>query len=178
MINKTKIFNSLNEIQKYYDEKSNTYLFKEKDDYIDLVVFNFNLDVKANIDAINIKARVINANDINATNIIADNIIAKDINACDIKTYDINAHYIDAFDIEAYDIKALDIDACDIKAENIVANNIIASDIIACNIYAKDIIYWAVCCAYFNITCNSIKGRRKNAKHFVLDGKLEALENE
>lgn len=29
---------------------------------------------------------------------------------------------------------------------------------------------------YFNIKCNSIKGRRKNAKHFVLDGKIEVLE--
>lgn len=59
-----------------------------------------------------------------------------------------------------------------------VKANIKARDIIARNINAKDIIYWAVCSAYYNITCNSIKGIRHNSKHFVLDGKLEIEENE
>lgn len=106
-----KEFYSLNEIQKYYDEESNTYVFKEKDDYIDLVVFNFYLDIKANIDCWN-------------------------INAMNIKAWGINT----------------------------------------INIIANDISYWAVCYAYNNIKCKSIKGRRKNAKHFVLDGKLEVIE--
>ena len=108
----TKEFNAIEEIQKYYDEKHNTYVFKEDDEYIDLVVFNFDLDVRANIWALDI---------------IAPNIKAKDIDADDIKVCDINA------------------------------NNIIAHDIIAHDIYAKDISYWAVCSAYYNITCNSIK---------------------
>ena len=98
----SKEFNNLEEIQKYYDEESNTYIFKENDEYIDTVVFNFDLNVKANIDAL-----------------------------------DIDAH----------------------------------------NINAKDITYYAVCYAYENITCNSIKGILKNAKHFVLDGKIKVLEN-
>ena len=98
-----KEFNDLKEIQKYYDEKHNTYVFKEDDEYIDLVVFNFDLDVRANI----------------------------------------------------------------------WAQDIIALDIYSNNINAKDITYYAVCYAYFNITCNSIKGILKNAKQFVLDGKLE-----
>ena len=38
--------------------------------------------------------------------------------------------------------------------------------------------YYAVCVAYNNIECKSIKGRRKNSKHFVLDGKLEVKEDE
>ena len=50
----TKEFNSLKEIQKYYDEKSHTYIFKENGEYIDLVVFNFDLNVNANIEALNI----------------------------------------------------------------------------------------------------------------------------
>ena len=168
-----KDFYCLEDIQQYYDERANTYIFKENNVYLDLVVFNFDLDVKANIDANNIKAKdiktweinvyYINANDIDASNIIANDIIAKDINA-----YDINAE----------NIEAKDIDACDIKADSIDANNIIAHDIIAHDIYAKDISYWAVCSAYYNITCNSIKGRRKNAKHFVLDGKLEVIEDD
>ena len=33
----TKEFNSLEEIQKYYDEKSNTYIFKENGAYISLM---------------------------------------------------------------------------------------------------------------------------------------------
>ena len=114
----TKEFNSLKEIQKYYDEKSHTYIFKENGEYIDLVIFNFDLNVNANIEALNISA------------------------------IDINAWIIEAKNIEAWDIKALDIKA-------------------------QDISYYAVCVAYGSIKCKSIKGRRRNAQHLILDGILE-----
>lgn len=127
----TKEFNSLGEIEKYYDEKSNTYIFKEDGYYIDLIVFNSNLNIQANIDA-------------------------KDINALNID--------------------ALNIDACNIDASDIKAMNIEAWDINAWNIEAQDISYYAVCFAYKNIKCKSIIGRRDNARHFVLDGKLEIEE--
>ena len=115
-----KIFNSLEEIKKYYDKETNTYVFKENGEYIDLVVFNFDLDINANIDAMDIKA--------------------KNINVLDIDSTDMNALHINA----------------------------------------NDISYFAVCFAYNNIKCKSIKSksRRINAKHFVLDGKLEVLEND
>ena len=89
-------FNSLEEIQKYYEAETNTYVFRENDRYIDLVKFNFDLNVNANIDAcdiiaLNITANDINANDINARNIDAENIDALDIIACgDINANDIS----------------------------------------------------------------------------------------
>lgn len=141
-------FKSLEDIQKYYDEETNTYAFKENNEYIDVVFFEFNLDVAADIKAHNILACNINANDIDAYN----------INACDINAGDINAHNINACDINACDIYANDINANDINSGNINANNIN---------------YSAVCFAYENIICKSIEGRRKNSRHFVLDGKLE-----
>ena len=95
---KIKEFNNINELQKYYDKETNAYVFKEDEDYIELVIFNFDL---------------------------------------------------------------------------IIQENIYAWDIEACNINAKDINYYAVCYAYENIKCKSIKGRKRNAKHFVLDGKME-----
>ena len=119
----TKEFNNLEEMQKYYVEETNTYVFKEDDRYINLVIFNFDLDVNSNIEA-----------------------------------YDINANNIDVYDIKAGNINALDVDSDNISAININANNIS---------------YYAVCFAYENIKCKSIKGRRKNHKHFVLDGVLE-----
>ena len=165
----SKEFNNLEEIQKYYDEESNTYVFKENEKFIDLIKLNFDLNVEANI----------RARDINAHNIYARNINAWDINAWNIKARYIHINGdINAYDINADNIKAKDIGAYDIKAGSIDANNIIAHDIIAHDIYAKDISYWAVCSVYYNITCKSIKGRSKNAKHFVLDGELEVLENE
>ena len=118
-----KGFNNLQEIEKYYDEKINTYVFKEDDRDIDLVIFNFDLKIDSNIDACNIDAR-----------------------------------NIDTYNINAWDIKAFDINADNINAININAN---------------DISYYAICFAYNNITCKSIKGRRKNHKHFVLDGVLK-----
>lgn len=122
----TKVFNNLEEIQKYYDEKTNTYVFKEDDKYIDLVIFNFNLEINSNIEA-----------------------------------FDINAHDISAFDI---------------KADNIKACNIYSNEISAFDINARNITYRAVCFAYKNIKCKSIKGRRWNHKHFVLDGVLDVEE--
>ena len=49
-----KEFNSLEEIQKYYDKDTNTYVFEENGSYIDLVVLNFYLSIDANIEAFNI----------------------------------------------------------------------------------------------------------------------------
>ena len=56
-----KEFNDLEEIQKYYDKGTNTYVFKENDKYINLIVFDFDLNIKANIDAYDINAYDINA---------------------------------------------------------------------------------------------------------------------
>lgn len=124
----TKEFNSLQEIEKYYDEQTNTYVFTEDGKYIDLVKFNFDLKIDSSINAYNI----------DAYNIMARNINALDINAGDIDAVDINARNIDVY-----------------------------------NIKANNISYYAVCYAYKNIKCKSIKGIRINSKHFVLDGKLE-----
>ena len=148
-----KEFNSLEEIQKYYNKETNTYVFKENGCYIQSIVFNFDLYVEANIDAI-------------------------DIRAFDIETLDIKVRDINARDINARDIVARDISACNIEAGDISANNIDACDINAWNIDACYISYWAVCFAYNSIKCKSIKSERKNNKHFVLDGKLEVEEDE
>src|SRR3990167_8208184 len=75
---------------------------------------------------------------------------------------------IKAGNINAWDIKAGNINAWDIKAGNINAGNINAGDI-----NAEVVSYYAVVFAYKNIKVKSIKGRRENSKHFVLDGKLE-----
>ena len=147
-----KKFNSLKAIKKYYDKNTNTYVFVENEEYIEVVVFDFDLNVEANIDADNIEALDINAWNINACNINADNINVNNINAIDLDAWNINAN-----NIKAGDIITGNISACNIEAGNISANNIL---------------YGAVCFAYDSIKCKSIKGRRKNSKHFVLDGEL------
>ena len=116
-----KEFNNIKEIDKYYNEDTNTYEFVENGERLD-VKFNFNLKTNANI-------------------------YVRDI---------------DASDIDALDINALDIDAWNIDADNIDADNIR---------------YYAVCFAYKNISCKSIKGKRCNSKHFCLDGKIKIKEN-
>ena len=100
-----KEFYNLDEIQKYYDKESNTYIFKEYGTYINLVVFNFDLNVKANINAWNIYAKNINAYNIHAKTIKADDIVAND----DIKAWNIYAKNIKANNIEAWNIYAHDI---------------------------------------------------------------------
>ena len=151
-------FNSLEEVENYYDQETNTYIFKENGEHINLVIFNFDLNVEANIEAYDIEACDIFVNDINACNIKANNIYANNINANHIKAHNIYA--------------------LDIKVKNIIANDIAAGDINAWNIDACDISYWAVCFAYNSIKCNSITSKRENHKHFVLDGELVVEEDE
>ena len=175
---KVKEFNNIDELQKYYDKETNTYVFREDEDYIELVIFNFDLNIQANINAWNIEA-----NDINAKDIFGYDIKAHDIKGHDIKAHDIHANKIIANDIYARNIDSLNIksryiNAVDINGGDINTGNIDAGNICAENIKAKHINYYAIFCAYENIKCKSIKGRRHNSKHFVLDGKLEVEENE
>ena len=74
---------------------------------------------------------------------------------------------ITARNINAWDINAWNINACDINARNITARDINAWDI-----NAGDILYYAVCFAYQNIKCLSIKAEREVSKHFCLDGEI------
>ena len=153
-----KEFNSLEEIEEYYDKETNTYIFKEYGEHINLVIFNFDLNVDANIEAYNINAFDIHVRDINAYYIKANDIYANNINANHIKAHNIYA--------------------LDIKVKNIIANDITAGDINAWNIDACNISYWAVCFAYNSIKCKSITSKRENHKHFVLDGELVVAEDE
>src|SRR3990167_29589 len=61
-----------------------------------------------------------------------------------------------ARNINAGDINAGNINAWDINARNIIAGNINAWDI-----NARDISFYAVACAYSNLICRSIVGRRE-----------------
>ena len=99
-----KEFNSLEEIQKYYDKDTNTYVFEENGSYIDLVVLNFYLSIDANIEAFNIKTLDITANDINVNDIKAWNIKVRDIIANDIYAHDINTWGITAKDISYFSV--------------------------------------------------------------------------
>ena len=74
----TKVFNNLEELKKYYNEETNTYIFKEGEDWLNVDI-QFNIEITANINAWDIKARDIKAWDINA----------RDINAWDINAWDI-----------------------------------------------------------------------------------------
>ena len=91
--------NSPEEMEKYYDAKTNTYRFVDEDNKCDDVAFKCNIEVGANIYAWNV----------NAQNIDAQNIDACDINALNINAWNINALTIDAENINARNIDALHI---------------------------------------------------------------------
>jgi hypothetical protein len=171
-----KTFNSIEEMKKYYNKNTNTYDFIENGVRLD-VEFTFKLSVDSHIYAYDINAFNINTYDIRARNITAMDINAGDITARNITAFDIDALDINAFNINAGDITAKDIDTLNITAKNITAKDInagdiTARDITAFDIDAGDISYYAVCYAYQNLTCKSIKGRREKSNHFVLDGEI------
>lgn len=140
-----KTFDNLEEIQKYYDRKRNTYIFEEDGNYFGLVIFSFDLNVKANIRALNIIGR-----DIKVLNITSLDIRCGDIDALDIVAGNISANNIKARDIDAFDIDAIGVVARDIDVDNIKARNI----------DARDINYYDVWDVIGNIKCKSIKGER------------------
>ena len=144
-----KEFNSLEEIQKYYDKKRNTYIFEEDGNFLGLIIFRFDLKVEANIWALNIIG-----GDIKALNITALDIRCEDINAVDIVAGNINANNIKARNIDAYDIDAVDIIARDIDINNIKARSINAEEI-TCNVQ---------CVVFENIICKTITGEGKLIK--------------
>lgn len=143
-----EIFNSLEEIQKYYDKETNTYIFMENDKYIDVVIFNFTLEINSNIRSGDIRAWDIKALDIRAVNISCSNIIALDI----------DARNIDCINLTAKDITALDIDALNITARNINVNNIFAKSIDT----RGEIDCYDTCVASEYIKCKSIIGGRND----------------
>ena len=81
-------FNNIDEIKRFYNKESNTYIFKEGDTYLN-IKFNFNLNINSNIDARNIDAMDIKAWNIDAMDIKARNIDAEDIIAGAIKARNI-----------------------------------------------------------------------------------------
>lgn len=81
---------NMEEMEKYYVERFNTYVFDDN------VLFLVDIDVKPNIVAHNITANNINAFDIRAWNIYAQDINAWNIETCDINAWDIRARNIRA----------------------------------------------------------------------------------
>ena len=104
--------------------------------------------------------------------IVKGNILGKNGIRYDLK---VNGN-INAKDITTRIITARNLDARDITAVSIDAEDISAWNITAWDISARNITYFAVCFAYYNIKCKSIIGTSNNAKHFVLDGKIEVVE--
>ena len=140
-------FNSLEEIQKYYDKRRNTYIFEEDGNYIGLVIFRFDLKVRANIRALNIIGR-----DIKVLNITSLDIRCGDIDALDVVAGNISANNIRARDIDAFDIDAIDVIARDMDVDNISVRKIDVRDINGC----------IICDEPENIKCKSIQGGGKD----------------
>ena len=158
-----KVFNSIEEMKRYYDEETNTYRFRENYKLIDEIIINFDLNIESNIEA-----RDVRATSITAKNIQARDITVWDINACDIGSSCINAGVIQARNVSASSIKTM----------NLYARDITAFRVTAVNIYARDIIYFTMCFAYKDFKYNSIKCGQQNPIHFSKYGKLEVAEND
>ena len=160
-----RVFNNLEEMKRYYDEETDSYIFKENGKFIDEIIINFDLNVESDIVANNVRATNITANYIEAWNITV-----WDIKACDINSGNINAGMIQARDIRALDIKSM----------NIYARDIDAYSVDAVNIYARDIIYSETCRAYEDFKCNSIKCKRSTPIQFSFSiyGKIEVTEDD
>ena len=139
----TRVFNNLKEMKRYYDEETDSYIFKENGKFIDEIIINFDLNIESNIEAHNVRG----------TSITAKNIHVRNISAWEINAYDIDSRCIDVGVIQARDIYTSTIEAMDIYARDINAT----FGIDAINIYARDIVYTATCSAYEDFKYNSIK---------------------
>lgn len=86
------------------------------------------------------------------------NLIVKgDLNCFNLDCLNLNCWNLNCWDLDCWNLNCWDLNCWDLNCLN-------------CS-------YCAVAFAYNNIKCRSIKGRRKNAKHFVLDGKIEIIKD-
>ena len=89
--------------------------------------------------------------------IVKGNLNCEDLNCRDLDCRDLNCWNLDCRDLNCWNLNCRDLDCLDLSC---------------CDLKARNISYYAVCFAYKNIECETIKGRRENCKHFVLDGKI------
>ena len=71
-------------------------------------------------------------------------------------------------DFNGGDFNGWDFNGGDFKGRNFTGRNFTGGDF-----NGGVISYYAVFCVYDSCFCSSIVGRRKNARHFALDGKIE-----
>lgn len=103
-----KTFKNLEEMESYYNYKTDTYEFIENDMVFSIYI-SFDLDTSSSIKARNIMAHNIKTSEINASNIMARDIYTLDINANNITANNIYARNIKSGNIFANIIKAKDI---------------------------------------------------------------------
>jgi hypothetical protein len=160
-------FNNLEEMQPYFNDRTNTYEFMEDGGVLEITIpFDFYTNkniIAGNINAVNIEARNIEALNIDAKNIKAWNINAMNINARDINAWNITAWNISTQIIDAKNINALKV----LSTLTINTENIIATEINTGNIS-----FQGVCFSYNDIICKSINEKHPNAKYFSLMGNV------
>lgn len=157
------IAKSMADISRYYNKKTNTYDFKDEMGRYVAVRIDFDLYTKANIISGDIKCKNIIAGDISSMNIKCRNIYSENL-----RGYNITASNMSTRDLWANNVKAVDV-----SAHNIIVSDISAFDIKSLvDINANHIEFYAVCMAYHDIVCETIRGLRKNSRYFVLDGKV------
>lgn len=103
-----KTFKSLDDMESYYNYKTDTYEFIENGNLISIYL-SFDLKTSSGINAMNIMAHNIETSEINASNIMARDIYTLDINANNITANNIYARNIKSGNIFANIIKAKDI---------------------------------------------------------------------
>lgn len=173
--------NSLEDMKPFFNSKTNCYEFvkptteeeilKNGNRYIGLDIhFNFDLDIKADLRAGNIKGK-----NIKCYNIDAYDITAQDIRSSRIYATDISCRNIRGISVEASFIKCKEvymeehIDVNSIDANYMLGDSIRAHDSITC----REIEFMKVCYAHQNIVCESINGLESNSKYFVLEGEIK-----
>ena len=84
-------------------------------------------------------------------------IICKDLICWDLDCRNFNCRDLHCGDLICWDLHCLDIDCADLNCQDL---------------HCRDLNYHAVAFAYKTFKCKSVKGRRKNSKHFCLDSDI------
>ena len=79
--------------------------------------------------------------------------------------------------LDCWNLNCCNLNCWDLKCYNLDCRNLNCCNLDCCDLDCYDLDCWdlnffAVCFAYDNIKCKSIKGRRENSRYFVLDGKI------
>jgi len=91
---------------------------------------------------------------------------------CEGGSWNLKCQDLDCWDLDCWNLKCWNLDCWNLDCLNLKCKDLKCWDLKCQELKAKNVSYYGVAVAYNSMEVESIKGRRKNSKHFCLDSEI------